>query len=94
MIAVADSLPASWQEVESFLEADRECPARDLHLADVDDLLVKHEDHLGLHLRNTRFLAPQVYIMVTVNGFQSCSKETNPQTPFTSDYSWAGCRGF
>ena len=62
MIAVADALPASWKQTVSFQEADRGCPTRNLHLADVNDLLVKHENHLGLHLRNTRFLAPQVRV--------------------------------
>ncbi|BDA50484.1 probable lysyl endopeptidase [Coccomyxa sp. Obi] len=57
--ASSDALPTSWEEVVTFQETDRDCPTRNLHLADVDDLLVKHEDHLGLHLRNTRFLAPQ-----------------------------------
>ena len=31
-----------------------------LPLADVEALLDNHEEHLGLHLRNTKFLAPQV----------------------------------
>lgn len=57
--ASSGTLPASWQALDTIQETDRKCPTRDLQLADVDDLLVKHEDHLGLHLRNTKFLAPQ-----------------------------------
>lgn len=93
MITVADSLPASWQQVESFLEADRDCPTRNLNLADVDDLLVKHEEHLGLHLRNTRFLAPQVCIIVTVNIFSRAPRKQTTQI-VTRIFSWAGCRGY
>lgn len=61
----ADATPVSWSELKRLQDTDRARLTRvDIHLppADVDDLLVNHEEHLGLHLRNTKFLASKVRI--------------------------------
>ena len=63
LVVCTDALPASWALLRGMPAGSREAlfsRVLELPLADVDRLVVDHTQYLGLHMRNTKYMAAEV----------------------------------